>query len=259
MGEERIGRLLPDLYALRRIDEFPAHALSLVRRAVGGDKADYTEVDLTTGDFHVVVDPEPPELRRLVEARKAHMREHPVLAHFRRTSDPAARLISDFLTRPAYHRLGLYGEFFRHLGVEDQMTVLVSPVNASLRAGISVDRDRPAFEAADRRVLDALQPHLLAARNNALRFSAALGQANDGTAAERLTGRQRDVLAHVARGLTDAQIALQLDISPNTVRKHVEHILRRLGTPTRTAAAALYLTGGGTAPAWTASIASMLA
>lgn len=257
----RIAGVLPELYVLKQAEEFPSHALAVVRRTVGGNKADYTQLDLATGDFRVLVEPEPPQLRSLADARRAYMREHPCLQHFRRTSIPDARMISDFLTRRAFRRLGLYGEFFSHLGVEDQMTVLISRPSDTVRVGISIDRDGRAFDDHDRRLLDVLQPHLAAAQENAIRFSRAVGTAPArDIAADRLTGRQQDVLAAVSRGLTDAQIALELDISPNTVRKHVEHILRRLGTPTRTAAAALFLTSGEVRKTrgWTAAIDSFV-
>jgi DNA-binding NarL/FixJ family response regulator len=53
-----------------------------------------------------------------------------------------------------------------------------------------------------------------------------------------LTPRQREILAHVGAGLTDIQIAERLEISPATVRKHLEQIYERLDVHTRTAAAA---------------------
>lgn len=56
---------------------------------------------------------------------------------------------------------------------------------------------------------------------------------------ERLTFRQRTILAHVARGQTDAEIAAELGIAPATVNKHLEQIYARLGVHTRTAAAAV--------------------
>ena len=55
---------------------------------------------------------------------------------------------------------------------------------------------------------------------------------------DRLTPRQREILAHVGAGLTDSQIAERLEISPATVRKHLEQIYERLDVHTRTAAAA---------------------
>jgi DNA-binding CsgD family transcriptional regulator len=54
-----------------------------------------------------------------------------------------------------------------------------------------------------------------------------------------LTRREAAVLAHVARGETNAEIALALSISPRTAQKHVEHINAKLGVGTRTAAAAV--------------------
>ncbi len=55
---------------------------------------------------------------------------------------------------------------------------------------------------------------------------------------DRLTPRQREILAHVGAGLTDIQIAERLEISRATVRKHLEQIYERLDVHTRTAAAA---------------------
>ena len=57
---------------------------------------------------------------------------------------------------------------------------------------------------------------------------------------ERLTQRQREVLAGVSNGLTDAEIAGRLGIATATVGKHLEAIYERLDVHTRTAAAAVY-------------------
>ena len=57
-------------------------------------------------------------------------------------------------------------------------------------------------------------------------------------AALGLSARQAEVLAWVAEGKTNVEIAVILGTSPRTVDKHVEHIFRALGVETRTAAAA---------------------
>jgi DNA-binding CsgD family transcriptional regulator len=263
--DERVLAVLPDLYALVPAEQFPARALAIVRGVVGGDKGDYTEVDLRSGQFRVLVDPEPAGLSDLREARRAHMREHPVLAHFLSSAAPDARLISDFLTRREFHRLALHGDFFAYVGVEDQLSVVVSRPSSGCVIGVSIDRDRRSFENPERRLMERLRPHLAAARDNAVRFSEALARGtweSQGAvcALGRLTDRQRDILAHVAAGRTNAQVALALDISVGTVRKHLEHILRRLEVTTRTAAAACFITGSrvGERRWWTASEVSML-
>lgn len=52
-----------------------------------------------------------------------------------------------------------------------------------------------------------------------------------------LTEREREVLALVAAGKTNGEIATILAISARTVQKHLEHIFQKLGVETRTAAA----------------------
>ena len=53
-----------------------------------------------------------------------------------------------------------------------------------------------------------------------------------------LTRREAEVLFWVTEGKTDWEIGVILGVSARTVQKHVEHILSKLGTETRTAAAA---------------------
>jgi len=55
--------------------------------------------------------------------------------------------------------------------------------------------------------------------------------------AERLTGREQEVLALVARGQTNRQIADALKISEKTVSVHVSNLLSKLGMASRTQAA----------------------
>ena len=54
-----------------------------------------------------------------------------------------------------------------------------------------------------------------------------------------LSPRELEVLGYVARGYTDARIASALSISPRTVGGHLQSILNKTGTSSRTAATAL--------------------
>ena len=56
-------------------------------------------------------------------------------------------------------------------------------------------------------------------------------------ATDTLTARERDVLAQIASGATNRQIASRLGISERTARTHVSSILAKLGLTSRTHAA----------------------
>lgn len=52
-----------------------------------------------------------------------------------------------------------------------------------------------------------------------------------------LTTRESQVLAQLATGATNKEIALELDISYETIKEHVQHVLRKIGVTDRTQAA----------------------
>nr|HRD14111.1 helix-turn-helix transcriptional regulator [Mycobacterium sp.] len=53
--------------------------------------------------------------------------------------------------------------------------------------------------------------------------------------------REREVLALLASGATNAQLADRLTVAESTVKSHVKHILHKLGTGNRAGAIACYL------------------
>ena len=56
-----------------------------------------------------------------------------------------------------------------------------------------------------------------------------------------LSLRESRVLEMTSRGLTNAQIAADLDVTVHTVKFHLAAVYRKLGVSNRTGAAAIYL------------------
>lgn len=91
---------------------------------------------------------------------------------------------------------------------------------------------RPRFTERDRQVVELLRPHLQEIWLKAERRRSHV---------PRLTAREWQVLALGGAGLSYAEIAARLFLSPGTVREHMEHIRERLGVHSVGAAAALAL------------------
>jgi DNA-binding NarL/FixJ family response regulator len=70
------------------------------------------------------------------------------------------------------------------------------------------------------------------------------------TALEELTSREREVMALVAEGLTNAEIGERLFMSPATARTHVSRILTKLGARDRTQLVVMAYESGLVRPGW---------
>lgn len=85
------------------------------------------------------------------------------------------------------------------------------------------------------RVLDAFRASVRPRLAEAARF-------------EALTGREHEVLRHMARGATNAEIAARLYVSETTVKSHVGAIFSKLGARDRAAAIVLAYDHGFVSP-----------
>jgi DNA-binding CsgD family transcriptional regulator len=96
------------------------------------------------------------------------------------------------------------------------------------------DKRRENFSLDELRLLDMLQPAFVTALARAQRPS----QRNDvllNTLSQRLTPREQDTARLVMLGLTDKEIARNLQISSTTVRTHLENAFRKVGVSNRAA------------------------
>lgn len=120
------------------------------------------------------------------------------------------------------------------------------PMEAALAALLDASADGPADDpplprAAIARLLAAFDDERRAGRAGDPAATPAPGTAAVPRAAgliEPLTRREREVLAHLADGATNQEIAAALSLSVNTVKRHVGGLLGKLGATGRTGAVA---------------------
>jgi len=165
----------------------------------------------------------------------AHVHEHPLVNHYRATGSGEPVMISDFLSLDRFHRLGIYAEFFRGIPVEHQLAIRLPGPDEQV-IGVALSRSGRDFSDQDRALLSVLRAPLIAALLRA-RSRRQAGSAG-------LTDREIAIMRLVAAGRTNSAIAHELQLSPRTVAKHLEHVYRKLGVSSRAAAVARLTTGG---------------
>jgi len=135
---------------------------------------------------------------------------------------------TDFYTLRAFRQTQMYADYCRVLDDDHSiMVVLPDGPGRQLRLLLFRGRADPEFSERDRAMLTLLRPHLYAAHIQVLRRRRGVPE---------LTARQWELMRLVDAGLGNTQIARQLHVTENTVRKHLENIFERLQVTSRTAA-----------------------
>jgi DNA-binding CsgD family transcriptional regulator len=248
LGASDLDAVLARIGELQRAEaagEFTETLLAAVRSLISCDVVGWNEFDLRTGDFRTRGYPEGYLTEKRLETLDG---ENPILTHVTRERRREALTMSDFLDERAFRDSPLYTEYFRDLGVLDQMSVFLDVGDPMVT--LALNRYRRGFSERDRAVLSVLGAHAAtayAALRERLwlrrRVRMLTGEADgefasfrSGARALGLTERQIDILVLAARALTNREIAERLVVSPRTIDKHFENIFDRLGVRTRTAA-----------------------
>jgi DNA-binding CsgD family transcriptional regulator len=242
---EAVLDLVCQVHAVGDLDTFARRAIAGIGALIPSDILTYNEIDTRQRRAYMVEQPAGIITISQVRTFERLSHQHPLIRHYTLTRETRPRKISDFLSMGEFRRLDLYQEFFRDVAVNYQMAVTI-PSSHSVVIGIALNRTLRDFSERDRAVLDVIRPHLAQSHRNAIE-RAALRERTE--AAERalwsasaaclasLTSREQEVLALVAEGKTNLQIADRLGLSPRTVQKHLEHIYDKVGVRSRTAAA----------------------
>ncbi|MFC9234066.1 response regulator transcription factor [Streptomyces decoyicus] len=145
---------------------------------------------------------------------------------------------STLQTRGEFHALAAYRDVYRPLDAEQQLAM-------SFPAGYADGVPRKVCVAISRSGSDFSDDDVAAAALLRTRLSRVLNRLAPPTSPPSpVTRRESAVLALLARGLTNQQIAHRLAISPRTVDKHLEHAYAKLRVGGRVEAANAWLTRG---------------
>ena len=237
-GRDALMEMIGEVVGLLDIEEFRPGVLEAVRRTIPCRWASLNEVgpDRVFAVVH-------PHLDAIWYERFAlYAHENPLYRHWVRTRDGRAYRFSDVCTREELESTRLYQEVYRQIGVEHQVSVTL-PNGADAVLAIVLHRGDRDFTDAECELLDRARPFLIQAYRNALAYSGL--PANPGAllssalARNGLTRREAEVVALVALGASNRDIATDLAVSERTVHKHLQHSFRKLEVPSRSAAAAV--------------------
>jgi DNA-binding CsgD family transcriptional regulator len=221
------------------IDPFPDPVLAALQRLIPAEVVSYGDYNREGAGWrqpgarwHGVPNGDlTPDIRE-AHLGLTHQLPHPPWA---RSAGRAVRW-SDLLSRRSLQRLDVYAEVGRPLGLEHTLELWIL-IPDGVAGGLAFDRSDRDFSERDVCVLDTLRPHLVQLWRNARLHRPAADRLFT-SAAGLLTPREREILAWVARGKTNREIATVLYLAPGTVRKHLDNVYAKLDVGSRAGAVA---------------------
>jgi DNA-binding CsgD family transcriptional regulator len=243
-------------------ERLTAHFADVLRRLIPGDFYGVSVVirpnEQALASRHTTISPLPSNWETLAETFASQYSKFP-LRTIRESGDLHRPLtLSDLASRTQVEGLDLYHDYYRALGVADDLSVNFG--NLSHRVCLAVLRGRRGFSGQDRAILAAIRPHMERAYRysrglKAVKKSSRAGRQNgnhpanspytlddlggspDALSVLGLSAREAEVLYWVAAGKSGPVISTILGIRHDTVRSHLKKIFAKLGVENRLSAA----------------------
>jgi DNA-binding NarL/FixJ family response regulator len=223
----------PGLPLLRLAQGDRAAAQAAIRRALGEPQPLCTRADVLSAAVEIMIDASDLETARAAADELVALTTHFEARYLRALSahTSGSLLLAEADAAAALKLLRQAWMDWQEIEAPWEAGRVRVLLGMACRALGDEETARLEFDAA-RRVFERLGAAPDVARVNGLRAPSAA--AGDGT----LTSRERQILALIARGMTNRAIADALTISDRTVDRHVSNILTKLDVPSRSAATA---------------------
>ena len=149
-------------------------------------------------------------------------------------------LVSQILPQTELVKTEFFNDFLRQDGLYHGINAYLWDDNLNIGDfRIWRSQSRAAFDSNDQQLLAHIQPALTSAicrirRHQSMLTPSRLDPVPNQTKRRVLGGRRAGVAQYVADGLSDKEIARQLDMAYNTVRTHVAHLFRSFDANNRT-------------------------
>lgn len=220
------------------LENYAQRSFAFIGELVGKEFVAFGSLEVATMKLDIGFDHPVPEFPRAMAAFGQMMMQYPLYCWDPTVNGGKPFYRSDFFTAREFRELDIYRDCMRLLPTDNHCAIHV-PTGPDEIAFFGIERwGGPDFSGRDRAVIGFAQQHLANARQ-----LAKLRAEDDVTGVDAalltqagLTPREADVLAWVAEGKTNVEIAAILRINAQTVKDHVSAIFLKTGAPNRLAA-----------------------
>lgn len=192
-----------------------------------------------------ITNPDWPYTSGQVAFYRKHIDQHPMVRHCFTGDVRLALRMSDVIPMKAFLQHPIYLNCMKPHGLRFTLGIIIFSGGPGYQTAISFDRRDRDFTLRECGLLDALAPHLSLLMHQLELVSGRKRPWREPSTRDWLAGellvsnREAEILLHLLEGRSDADIAAQVGLSKQTVKKHLQNAYRKLGLTSRHAAANL--------------------
>lgn len=220
-------------------ENYARRAFAMLEQLMPTEFIAFGSLDTTAKELDIGFNQAVPDFQPAMQAFGRLMSKHELFCWDPTVNGGRPFCRSDYFSQRQFRGLDVYGEVYQLLGIDNHCAVHV-PTGPNEIAFFGLERNGgPDFSARERKMLALAQAHLGNARELVL-TKVAMAQRGAVPAylmRRGLTVREADVLAWLAEGKSNEEIAILLGLQVYTVKGYLKTIFQKIGVPNRLAAA----------------------